>query len=76
MLATVAADPGIASVAPTHIDRATGIATLVVFPTTSPQDKATADTIARYTKVTFEELAAAFEAIFGLRFGDTPGVDS
>ncbi|MER7752605.1 MMPL family transporter [Kitasatospora sp. NPDC097643] len=47
LVATVAADPGIASVAPTHIDRATGIATLVVFPTTSPQDKATADTIAR-----------------------------
>ncbi|WP_405724566.1 MMPL family transporter [Streptomyces sp. NBC_00028] len=43
----LAADPGIASVAPTHIDRATGIATLVVFPTTSPQDKATTDTIAR-----------------------------
>ncbi|MEU3482872.1 MMPL family transporter [Streptomyces sp. NPDC033754] len=47
LVATVAADPGIASVAPTHIDRATGIATLVVFPTTSPQDKATGDTIAR-----------------------------
>ncbi|MFJ5829413.1 MMPL family transporter [Streptomyces sp. NPDC093089] len=47
IVTTVAADPGIASVAPTHIDRATGIATLVVFPTTSPQDKATADTIAR-----------------------------
>ncbi|GAA5035413.1 MMPL family transporter [Streptomyces siamensis] len=47
LVATVAADPGIASVASTHIDRATGIATLVVFPTTSPQDKATADTIAR-----------------------------
>ncbi|MCX4696195.1 MMPL family transporter [Streptomyces sp. NBC_01408] len=47
LVATVAADPGIASVAPTHIDQATGIATLVVFPTTSPQDKATADTIAR-----------------------------
>ncbi|WP_411111595.1 MMPL family transporter [Streptomyces sp. c-19] len=47
LVATVAADPGIASVAPTHIDRATGIATLVVFPTTSPQDKATAETIAR-----------------------------
>jgi RND superfamily putative drug exporter len=47
LVATVAADPGIASVAPRHIDRATGIATLVVFPTTSPQDKATADTIAR-----------------------------
>ncbi|MEX0171103.1 MMPL family transporter [Streptomyces sp. LMG1-1-1.1] len=47
LVAAVAADPGIASVAPTHVDRATGIATLVVFPTTSPQDKATADTIAR-----------------------------
>ncbi|MEU6375300.1 MMPL family transporter [Streptomyces sp. NPDC046909] len=47
LVGAVAADPGIASVAPTHIDRATGIATLVVFPTTSPQDKATADTIAR-----------------------------
>ncbi|WP_241253727.1 MMPL family transporter [Streptomyces sp. W1SF4] len=43
----VAADPGIASVAPTHVDRATGIATLVVFPTTGPQDEATADTIDR-----------------------------
>lgn len=47
LVGAVAADPGIASVAPTHIDRATGIATLVVFPTTSPQDKATADTLAR-----------------------------
>ncbi|MFE6751751.1 MMPL family transporter [Kitasatospora purpeofusca] len=47
ILATVAADPGIASVAPAHIDRATGIATVVVFPTTGPQDRATADTVAR-----------------------------
>ncbi|MDX2296658.1 MULTISPECIES: MMPL family transporter [Streptomyces] len=47
LVATVEADPGIASVAPTHVDRATGIATLVVFPTTGPQEKATADTIAR-----------------------------
>ncbi|MCP3759287.1 MMPL family transporter [Streptomyces sp. TBY4] len=47
LVGAVSADPGITSVAPTHIDRATGIATLVVFPATSPQDKATADTIAR-----------------------------
>ncbi|MEV6108073.1 MMPL family transporter [Streptomyces sp. NPDC051940] len=47
LVGAVAADPGIASVAPTHIDRASGIATLVVFPTTSPQEKATTDTIAR-----------------------------
>ncbi|WP_306328720.1 MMPL family transporter, partial [Streptomyces venezuelae] len=43
----VAADPGIASVAPPRVDRASGIATLVVFPATSPQDRATADTLAR-----------------------------
>nr|WBO75712.1 MMPL family transporter [Streptomyces sp. SBE_14.2] len=47
LVGAVEADPGIASVAPTHVDRATGIATVVVFPTTSPQDKATTDTIAR-----------------------------
>ncbi|MBL1101532.1 MMPL family transporter [Streptomyces coffeae] len=47
LVTTVAADPGIASVAPAQVDRATGIATLVLFPTTSPQEKATADTIAR-----------------------------
>ncbi|MFH9069018.1 MMPL family transporter [Streptomyces alboflavus] len=47
LVATVTADPGIASVAPARIDRATGVATLVVFPTTSPQDKATADTLSR-----------------------------
>ncbi|MHB9858099.1 MMPL family transporter [Streptomyces sp. YIM S03343] len=43
----VAADPGIASVAPARVDQATGIATLVVFPTTGPQERATADTVAR-----------------------------
>ncbi|MBP5877147.1 MMPL family transporter [Streptomyces scabiei] len=47
LVGAVAADPGIASVAPAHVDRATGIATLVVFPATGPQDRATADTIAR-----------------------------
>ncbi|MGW4645154.1 MMPL family transporter [Kitasatospora sp. NPDC004289] len=47
LVAAVAADRGIASVAPTHVDRAGGIATLLVFPTTGPQDEATADTIAR-----------------------------
>ncbi|MFJ6940606.1 MMPL family transporter [Streptomyces sp. NPDC101132] len=47
LVGAVAKDPGIASVAPTRIDRGTGIATLVVFPTTSPQDRATTDTIAR-----------------------------
>ncbi len=43
----VAADPGIASVAPAQVDQAQGIATLVVFPTTGPQEGTTADTVAR-----------------------------
>ncbi|MFI7544836.1 MMPL family transporter [Actinoplanes sp. NPDC049599] len=43
----VAADPGVASVGPARVDQATGIATLVVFPTTGPQERATADTVAR-----------------------------
>jgi putative drug exporter of the RND superfamily len=47
LVAAVAADPGIASVAPALVDRATGIATLVVFPTTGPQERATADTVVR-----------------------------
>jgi putative drug exporter of the RND superfamily len=47
LVAAVAADPGIASVAPALVDQTTGIATLVAFPTTGPQEQATADTVAR-----------------------------
>jgi RND superfamily putative drug exporter len=47
LVGAVAAEPGIASVAPALVDQATGIATLVVFPTTGPQQRATADTVAR-----------------------------
>jgi RND superfamily putative drug exporter len=47
LVGAVAADPGIASVAPALVDQATGIATLMVFPTTGPQERATADTVAR-----------------------------
>jgi putative drug exporter of the RND superfamily len=43
----VSADPGIASITPPTVDRRSGIASLVVFPTTGPQQQATADTIAR-----------------------------
>jgi RND superfamily putative drug exporter len=47
LVAAVSADPGIASVAPPMVDQGSGIASLVVFPTTGPQEKATADTVAR-----------------------------
>ena len=43
----VAADPGVALVAPPRIDAEAGVATLVAQPTSSPQDEATRDTIER-----------------------------
>jgi len=43
----VASDPGIASVSSPNVDLATGIATMVAQPTTSPQDVATRETVAR-----------------------------
>jgi RND superfamily putative drug exporter len=43
----VSADEGIASVAPASVNTDAGVATLMAFPTTSPQDRATLDTIQR-----------------------------
>ena len=47
LTAAVAADPGIASVAPAQVDPRTGIASAVAFPATGPQEAATAATVAR-----------------------------
>ena len=43
----ITADKGIAAVAPPELNAEAGVATLVAFPTTSPQDNATLDTITR-----------------------------
>ena len=43
----IAADPGVANVAPAEADATAGVATIVVFPTSSPQDDATVATIER-----------------------------
>ena len=43
--AAIAADEGIAAVAPPEVDTAAGVATLIAFPKTSPQDGATLATI-------------------------------
>lgn len=43
----MAADPGIASVGEPIVDFTAGVATLVAQPTTSPQDEATQETVAR-----------------------------
>jgi RND superfamily putative drug exporter len=47
LAAAVAADPGIASVAPASVDRGSRVASLLAFPTTGPQEQATADTVTR-----------------------------
>ncbi len=43
----IRADRGVASVAPPEVDADAGVATLVAFPTTGPQDSATLDTVER-----------------------------
>ncbi|HEY1119472.1 MAG TPA: MMPL family transporter, partial [Acidimicrobiales bacterium] len=45
--AAVAGDRGIASVAPAVVDDAAGVATILAFPTTGPQDGATISTVRR-----------------------------
>jgi RND superfamily putative drug exporter len=43
----VLADEGIAAVAPAEVNTGAGVATLVAYPTTGPQDEATFDTVER-----------------------------
>jgi putative drug exporter of the RND superfamily len=57
----VAADPGIASVAPPQIVSAAGVATIVATPTTAPQDAT--------TRATVERLRAQ---VFPAALGDSP----
>jgi RND superfamily putative drug exporter len=47
LAAALSADEGIASIAPSAIDPEAGVATLLAFPTTSPQDNTTLATIQR-----------------------------
>ena len=47
LLEAIEADEGIAAVAPPEVHAEGGVATLVAFPTTGPQDDATLDTIER-----------------------------
>ncbi|MGZ5409947.1 MAG: MMPL family transporter [Aeromicrobium sp.] len=47
LLDAITADEGIAAVAPPEVNAEAGVATLLAFPTTAPQDDATLDTIER-----------------------------
>ena len=45
--AAIAADPGVAAVTTPEVDRRAGVATLLAYPTTAPQDNATSATVER-----------------------------
>lgn len=74
----VAADRGVAAVAPPAIDGSAGVATIVAFPTTSPQDDATMDTVERLRAEVFplvlgESAASAHIGGQTATFGDVGG---
>ncbi len=52
----VAADEGIAEAVPPQVNARAGVATLVAFPTTAPQDSATVDTIERLRASVFPQI--------------------
>jgi len=47
LAAAIAADAGVAGIAPPEVNTAAGVATLLAFPTTSPQDQETVATLKR-----------------------------
>ena len=52
----VAADPGIAAVAPPQLDDASGVAMLVAFPNGAPQDETTTETVQRLRSDVFPSI--------------------
>jgi len=49
----IGADEGVAAIAPPEVNNDAGVATIVAFPTTSPQDEATLDTVERLRSEVF-----------------------
>jgi len=71
----IADDPGIAAVAPPEVDVESGVASIFAIPTTSPQDDATSETVARLRSDVFPDALAGTNAsahVGGLNanFGD------
>ena len=74
----VAADPGVASVAEPRIDLDSGVATMVVIPTTAPQGDATYETVQRLRAEVFPTVLAGRDASAHIggstaNFGDVAG---
>ena len=62
LVEAISKDPGVAAVAPADVDVEAGVATIVAFPTTAPQDAATVDTIDRLRTEVFPAVLAASPA--------------
>ncbi len=62
LVAAIGADPGIAGVAPPEVNLAAGVATIVAFPTTAPQDEATLVTVQRLRAEVFGSVLAGSDA--------------
>ncbi len=62
LVAAIAADDGVAAVAPAEVDARAGVATIVVVPDSSPQDPATFATVQRLRSDVFAEVLAGSSA--------------
>ncbi|NOX29730.1 MAG: MMPL family transporter, partial [Actinobacteria bacterium] len=62
LAAAISSDAGVASVAPADVNVGAGVATLIVFPTTSPQDTTTLETIKRLRADVFPAVVASSPA--------------
>ena len=62
LAAAIATDPGVAAVAPPEVDEASGVATIVVVPNSSPQDAATFETVQRLRSDVFPAVLAGSAA--------------
>ncbi|MEO1058000.1 MAG: MMPL family transporter [Actinomycetota bacterium] len=76
--AAIAADPGIAQVAPAEFDADAGVASIVAIPTSAPQDAATFDTVQRLRGDVFVDVLDGTEATAHVggataNFGDVAG---
>ncbi len=60
--AAITTDVGVAGVAPADVNTAAGVATLIVFPRSAPQDDATIETINRLRTDVFPEVLAGTSA--------------
>lgn len=62
LMAAIADEPGVAAVAPPEVNEEAGVATIVAFATTAPQDDATLDTVERLRTNVFPAVLDGSEA--------------